>query len=535
MEAVYAAHLKIRGSKLYLTLNSRGGLEDLGAYLVRRETDPSVKERQFLPFQRIFQSEQEIKAVLDTSVLPLDKADWAVMVSGRGEIAEKQRADASFFQPVILSGKLRALLILGDYQIRRSGQILFPMGSAGHQMILRCRPETKYDGQGTRFREFLAYGLYRLLRPLWKKKRVWIIYEKYCVSAQDNGFYFFQYCMEHLEERDKKRIFFVLDRNSEQWDEIKSYRKNVLPFMSFRHMLYMLAASLYVASDSGIHGYLWQPRPNLISREINRHEIYFLQHGVLGMKRVEDLFGKNGVSPVTYFTVSSKYEQDIVVREFGYARENVPITGLARWDVLENKAEKGAARILVMPTWRSWLEYSSDEEFCGSDYYRHYMSLLENRRLLSVLRETGTELIFYIHPKLRGFMSNFHSDSGQVTLVSFGQEPLNELLMKCSMMVTDYSSACWDVYYQEKPVLFYQFDLEPYMETNGSYMDMETELFGERCTEESALVERLEAYIAEGFQEKEAFAAMRDHYFAYRDHHNCERIYAYIRGDAQEK
>ena len=41
------------------------------------------------------------------------------------------------------------------------------------------------------------------------------------------------------------------------------------------------------------------------------------------------------------------------------------------------------------------------------------------------------------------------------------------------MLITDYSSVSWDIYYMEKPILFYQFDLEQYNETNGSYIDMD--------------------------------------------------------------
>lgn len=74
---------------------------------------------------------------------------------------------------------------------------------------------------------------------------------------------------------------------------------------------------------------------------------------------------------------------------------------------------------------------------------------MRNQKLISCLKENKAELIFYIHPKLRRFMKNFEAESSQVKLIPFGERPLNELLMECSMMVTDYSSACWDVYYQE--------------------------------------------------------------------------------------
>ena len=532
MEPVYAERIKIRKSKLYLTLASSGSLAGTQVYLEKKAPGFSEKKNRLLPFRHISRSEKSISVVLDTSEMETDKADWKVVVydgENREENPGLEPQSRSLF-PVILSGKVRALLILGSYQIKKGAYILFPMGSTGHRLILRCRRQTKYDGQSTRIKEFLAYGIYRVLRPFWKRKRIWIVYEKYCISAQDNGFYFFRYCMERLGKEDRNRIFFILDRDSAQWNKVEKYRKNVIPFMSFRHILYMLAASLYVASDSRVHGYLWQPKPNLISREINRHDIYFLQHGVLALKRVEDLFGKEGACPVTYFTASSRYEQQIIVQNFGYEPENVPVVGLARWDVLENRARPDAKKILVMPTWRSWLEDLCDEDFCKSDYYRRYASLMRNQKLISCLKENKAELIFYIHPKLRRFMKNFEAESSQVKLIPFGERPLNELLMECSMMVTDYSCACWDVYYQEKPVVFYQFDLKLYMETNGSYIDMEKELFGQRCTEEQELVEKLEEYIRDEFLEKEVYAAMRSSYFAYRDHYNCERTYAYIAG-----
>ena len=53
-----------------------------------------------------------------------------------------------------------------------------------------------------------------LFNPLFKKRHIWLIYEKYCISAQDNGFYFFQYCMKHLPAEEKKNIFFILDKSS---------------------------------------------------------------------------------------------------------------------------------------------------------------------------------------------------------------------------------------------------------------------------------------------------------------------------------
>ena len=149
--------------------------------------------------------------------------------------------------------------------------------------------------------------------------------------------------------------------------------------------------------------------------------------------------------------------------------------------------------------------------------------------IVDYLKEKQLRLVFYIHPKLREFIGNFHSDNDLIELISFNSVPLNQLLMSCSMMITDYSSACWDAYYLEKPILFYQFDLEQYNETNGSYVDMEKDLFGDRCTKQDELINLIREYAENGFQEKEAYAAMRKDLFVARDHNNCKRTYEYIK------
>lgn len=433
------------------------------------------------------------------------------------------------FYTVILSRKLRFQLILGNYFIRKNDFIFFPMGSEQHKLIFRCRTATQYDNLSTRLKEFVSFGLYKLSRPLWKKKKIWLVFEKYCMTAQDNGFYFFRYCMEKLPPDMHKHVYFILDKNSEQWPVLQKYQKQVIPFMSFRHIFYMLIADLYIASDARTHAYIWKPIPNLLSREINRHDIFFLQHGVTALKRVDHIFGKNGFTPMTYFAVTSHAEQNIVIENFGYDKEHAPVVGFTRWDVLENKADINNKKILIMPTWRSWLEDKNDDFFCKSTYYKTYMSLLQNQELISFLKESRTKMIFYIHPKLREFIKNFHTPCPQIELIPFGKRPLNQLIMECSMLITDYSSVCWDVYYLGKPVLFYQFDLELYEETNGSYIDMKHDLFGDRCTEEKQLIALIKEYTKNNFKEKTIYSNMRKEYFSYHDQNNGKRTYDYIK------
>jgi CDP-glycerol glycerophosphotransferase (TagB/SpsB family) len=97
-------------------------------------------------------------------------------------------------------------------------------------------------------------------------------------------------------------------------------------------------------------------------------------------------------------------------------------------------------------------------------------------------------------------------------------------MMECKMLITDYSSVCWDVFYQGKPIIFYQFDIETYNLTNGSYIDMDKELFGDRVFELDSLILTIEDYIHKDFKLPEKYAKMRLSSYKYIDTDNSKRI-----------
>ena len=438
-----------------------------------------------------------------------------------------ERKEEELLLPVHSSGRQRAAFALGDYVCRlKDGVIFFPHRE---KLSFICRKGTKYDGAGQRIKELAAAGVYLLGKPLWKKKRIWLIYEKFCTAAQDNGWYFFEYCMKELPEAERKHIFYVMDPASPEWARTEPYRKQVLPFMSFKHMVYAMAARIYAASEASTHLYVWNARPNPVSSVIRRKPLVFLQHGVTAFKQVHNLFGRQVFGKKSSFATTSAFEQKIVTDHFGYTAENAPILGFCRWDVFRDKASGEDPFILIMPTWRHWLEESSAEDFKASEYYRRYAALLGSERLRRCAETYGFRLVFYLHPKLSEQLGEFQADPRYVELVPFGSRPLNEIIMRCSMLLTDYSSVSWDAFYLGKPVLFYQFDMEAYTKAHGGgYISFETDLFGDRFTDEEALIADIEAYAAGGFKEKEAYAAMRPGLFAYRDDRNSARTYAYM-------
>lgn len=422
-------------------------------------------------------------------------------------------------------------LFVGDSAVLNREQQLFLYRTVNNCFALVCQERTPYSGFLFRLKERIAFLLYFLFRKRLKKKSILLTYEKYCCMAQDNGFYFFRHCMEHnMEAQLKRSIYFVIDKKATDYQaNLLPYKDHVIQFMSLRHMVYLLAARLLVSSDSKAHAYAWRCKESIIQSYIEKNKkLVFLQHGVIALKKVE--FFSSGTNAVSLFVTSNDMEHDIIINELGYQPQEVIITGLARWDVLEDRSTQAERRtILIMPTWRNWLEEVSDQVFRDSDYYRNYMALLNSPRLEEYLRRYDLYLNFYIHPKFREYLDNFSISGDRVRLIPFGSEPLNRLMMECSLLITDYSSVCWDVFYQAKPVIFYQFDVDKYNETQGAYIDLEHDLFGDRAVDNDQLFALMEEYAADGFRLKPQYAEMRKSLYKYIDKNNSQRVCDEIR------
>ncbi|MCR5202702.1 MAG: CDP-glycerol glycerophosphotransferase family protein [Lachnospiraceae bacterium] len=411
------------------------------------------------------------------------------------------------------------------------GHMTFPYYTKGGCLAYMYRQDSEYDAASTVRKEIFALICYIFAKPFYKRKHIWLVYEKFCQMAQDNGYYFFKYCMEQLPEDEKKNIYYVIDKRAADYQKIKEYDDHIIQFMSFKHIFYCLAANLYIASDSRTHLFAWRSKTSMIRSKMEQRPIFFLQHGVTALKKDDQLFGKKGSSPMTYYTTTSKFEQSIITKYFGYTEPKAPVVGFARWDVLEDKKTDDDKIILIMPTWRSWLEEVSNEQFMESDYFKNYSSLLENERLDKLLEKHKTRIIFYIHPKFAGYLENFDISGDRISLIPFGTKPLNEIMMRCHMLITDYSSVCWDVYYQKKPVIFYQFDIDKYNEAHGSYIDMDNELFGRRAMNEDELVDKIEECIESGFTMLPKDIEDHNYYFEYIDDKNSDRTYKLLRND----
>ena len=359
-------------------------------------------------------------------------------------------------------------------------------------------------------------------------RRLWLVMER-GFDARDNAYWFFRY----LRERQPQiNACYVIDPQSPDCAKVAQLGRTV-KWRSLRHYL------SYLAADYLISTHVQPGAPDLMAyyhlRQIGIHprgrEI-FLQHGII---KDEMLWMRYPHLKVDFFASGGKMEYDYLVSEFGFPEGVIQYTGLCRFDnLIRGKAPSG--EILVMPTWRG-SDYPQGEAFRETAFYQRFQSLLNNPRLLHLLEERGLKLIFYPHIELQKELDKFVSPSERIVLASWRDYDVQSLLMRCNVLITDYSSVFFDAGYMEKPVIYYQFDLEEFRKYHyqEGYFSYEKHGFGPVVQTEEGLLKALDDCARNDFQMQEEYRGRLDAFYPVRDAQNCERTYRILQRMNEKK
>ncbi|MBR1497889.1 MAG: CDP-glycerol glycerophosphotransferase family protein [Oscillospiraceae bacterium] len=357
----------------------------------------------------------------------------------------------------------------------------------------------------------------RLLRRFHPDYRgLWLVSER-GDDARDNGYWFFRYLREARPERNAR---YVISDESPDRPRVAALGKTVR-FRSLRHHL------MYLAADCLVSAHVPPAAPDMVIYLHLSHiglrprgRQAFIQHGIIqndmAWMRYPNL-------RVDLFTCGAKPEYEFVSSRFGHPPGVVRYTGMCRYDALPAGGEH-AREILIMPTWRGAF-YPSGDAFPETPYYRHFQALLDDPRLSELLEELDYTLVFYPHVELQGELRHFHSPNRRVVLADKNSRDVRELLVRCALLVTDYSSVFFDVAYMRKPVIYFQFDLEDFRRYHyqEGYFSYREHGFGPVAETAEAVVDALAALASDSFEVPEPYRRRADAFFPPRDGKNCER------------
>jgi CDP-glycerol glycerophosphotransferase (TagB/SpsB family) len=352
-------------------------------------------------------------------------------------------------------------------------------------------------------------------------RRIWLFIDR-PDRADDNAEHLWLYSLQKNDGIDK---YFILSEDCDDYQRLKQFG-NVVTYMSQEHLLLMMFAERLITSHNDypvLYPYSIKTR-KLLSGFFN-YDAVFLQHGNIADDLSSSLnrLAKNW----KIFIVSSQNEYDSILHfDYGYDERVVKLTGLARYDKLLRLSEELQKEkwIVYTPTWRADLSEDFDVYnplFKSSVYCCMISELLSDEELMTEIENHGYKFVFRPHPRVACQLEDFVI-SDRVKVITEKDILYQEMLVKSSVLISDYSSIVYDFALLQRPVIYYQFDASHC--ANGLF-DRYANGFGPVVTDKTALIETISGLIGADCKQPGEYRQRVDMFFKYRDDKHCERTY----------
>ena len=333
----------------------------------------------------------------------------------------------------------------------------------------------------SKFVSFIMYHLGKICEKL-RRKKINLFYEKFAEKAEEGVFDLCQMC----EKSNNTKNYFVIDKNKPDYDRIKDY-DNVIVKYSLKFYWLVYNTQTFIASEVPGHLNVLRSNNKYFRRATYDKKFIFLQHGIIYMKNLGEtsVFVKGRDGESEYIIVSSEKEKDIVAEMLKMDESNILKTGIAMYSNIKYNHinQNSDDYITIMLTWKPYEEHLYN--FSESTYYKDII------KIYNMLKKyTNKEKIIIIsHPKVFDLLKSTELGNQQ------WDKPISEALEKTKLLITDYSSVCYNSFYQGAGVIFYQPDLELYEEENGKLIPSDDEYIGKRVFDIDALEEIIKSSV----------------------------------------
>ncbi|EAL3899181.1 glycosyltransferase [Campylobacter lari] len=353
------------------------------------------------------------------------------------------------------------------------------------------------------------------------KSNIWLLMDR-DYEADDNAEHLYRYIMQNHPEQE---IIFALRKESSDWERLEKEGFALVDFGSFKFERIIKKSSKVISSHADEY---------LMKYITSRQQFIFLQHGVTQNDVSKWLNNRK----INLFFVSTQMEFNSIIKNYTlykFGQKEVVLTGFARHDKLLQNKNINTKQILIMPTWRQYLNglmignsgvRELKENFKQSEYFRKWNSLLNSVSLKKLCELYSYTIVFNPHPNIMPYLKEFNIPSH--IKIANQDESLQVLFCNSSLMITDYSSVAFEMAYLEKPVIYYQFDKEEFFTSHTlqkGYFDYKKDGFGPVVKNQENLLKELENLLRNDCKPFGVYKDNIDSTFTFRDGRCCERIY----------
>lgn len=315
----------------------------------------------------------------------------------------------------------------------------------------------------------VSYFMYHLGKMVsaHSKKKVSLFYEKFAEKAEEGTFDLFKIA----EARGKAKCYYIIDKNSEDYERIKNER-NVVKKYSLKYYWLLYRVNSYISTEAPAHLNILRSNNKYFRLATCEHPFVFLQHGITYLKcqGAGSTFAVGKEGEPAYMIVGSEKERDVVsdmlrLKEERLLKTGLPIFSKISYGHINNETPD---KVVIMLTWKSYEEHIL--EFEKSQYYQNVVGIYN---MLTKYMD-ASDIIIVPHPKMLELCENTSLKDTMWT------KPISEVLSVAKLLITDYSSVCYNSFYQGGGVIFYQPDLELYQKEVGELIPSDEEYIGKR-------------------------------------------------------
>lgn len=367
-------------------------------------------------------------------------------------------------------------------------------------------------------------------------RNLWVFGAWLGETYSDNSKYLFEYMLNLKDDNNIKIVW--LTKNKSVYNRLKQLGYPVEYTYSFKGYYLSARAIVHIICNHSKDTNLFIHKKNVVNlwhgaplKKLgnDKGNIYKLRDSKVRKALKSILFPfLNNVDKRSIFIASSNKEAKNLSTAFNIPLEKIKVTGLPRNDVflnveLQNKSffsEDKRKKIIYMPTHRL-----NGDKNAFNVLYKN-LDFINNK-----MKNMDCVLYVKLHFHHMNEIENIENEFSNILFIKDKDisYDIYSVLPGFDILITDYSSVYFDFLLSDKPIIFFPYDMDSYVEQEkGFYYDYDKFTPGPKCMNWESVVNEIFTFI-EG---NDSYKLMRheicSEVHAYKDGAYCERVYNFI-------